>query len=279
MLTSYKKGVYDMDLLAHSENILDLLDQGILNYDLKKSAEHKPKTNHYIGDWGTMIDSNYVGNCIRKQVYQWWDIKPTNVEPKRKYSPAVGSLIGDFIPFIYSNFSALKKVETEVEVLVRPLKLLNPIKGRIDMLLTHQDDSVTMVELKTCHGRAINSAQFGMRKLGAKQEYINQVCFYYDHHEGRVDTVKILVFSREDFNRLEFTMGVDFEHINTKDYRCFELVEKYLSAKELPPKTYTAGKDKYPCSWCEFRTRCYDFDMDSKEPTDSIYIDQELNLA
>ena len=267
-----------MDLIAHSKNIITVLDESILKWDQEKSASHKPKVNHYIGDWGTLTADGYVGSCLRKQVYVWWDIKPTNVEPKRKYTPAVGGLIGDFIPFLWEKYGGFKKVENEVEVLVKPLKLMNPIKGRIDTLLTHEDDSVTMIEIKTCHSRAISDKRFGMRTHGAKQEYINQVCFYKDHYQSRVDVVKIIVFSREDFNRLEFTMGVEFEPINTKDYRCFEVVETYLRDKQLPPKTYTAGKDKYPCSWCEFRTRCYDFDMESTIPTAELYISQELNL-
>lgn len=82
------------------------------------------------------------------------------------------------------------------------------------------------------------------------------------------DELVILYLSREDFNRLQFSSKgpmddtkygkapSNFEILQMNDYRCFFALESYLEKKQLPPKTFKDGYDKWPCSWCWYRDQC-----------------------
>jgi hypothetical protein len=251
-------------------DIISYLESAVMMDSARRQKEHFPKLRHYAGDFGTLIEGEYEGQCLRKQVYNWWGLKPTNVEAKRLFAPRVGMLLEkQFIEWL-RMFPDQLALATQATVFAKPPELEFPIKGRIDLIVYDKaTEKRTMYEIKTVHAKAMNNRKFGMKYNGPKTSYILQLSFYKDHFRNvPIDEYKILVFSREDFNRREFTMGEDFHPINTMDYRCFQVVEKYLKAKELPPKTFPASIEKYPCAWCDFRTRCWEFDMDSRNAVD-----------
>lgn len=247
-----------MENVTH--DIIEIMDAQILERAKKKRAEHQPKRSHYIGDYSTIYDGEFIGTCLREQVYEWWGIEPTNLEAKRAYAPAVGELLEDFIAELIKGDERVKNIDRQVEVEIKPPSLSLPIHGRADFVVTFADNYRIMYELKTVHARAMNNRKFGMKYVGAKKNYILQLSMYREYHpEPKCDEYQILVFSREDFNRMLFKGGQDFEFIPVTDFAYFQKVEEYLKKKQLPPRIQD-DPDSYPCSWCKYRLRCYEVD-------------------
>jgi len=243
-----------------THDIIEILDDQIVKWSKERAEEHKPKKSHYIGDYSTDYNGEFLGTCLREQVYDWWCIEPTNIEPKRLYAPAMGELLESFIVKLIKRDERVKQIDTQVEVEIRPPSLSLPIHGRADFVVTFADDYRVMYELKTVHARALNNRKFGMKYAGVKKPYVLQLSLYREYHtEPKCDEYNILVFSREDFNRMVFKGGEDFEFIPVTDFKYFELVEKYLKEKKLPPRIQN-DIDSYPCSWCKYRLRCYEVD-------------------
>ncbi len=79
----------------------------------------------------------------------------------------------------------------------------------------------------------------------------------------------IYCLARDDFYRMQFSThgshetgyrGVaptHYEPLPMNDIRGFKLLERYLAEKKLPPRTFKNGIAKYPCSYCNYRIRCY----------------------
>ena len=243
-----------------THDIIEILDDQIVKRADERAKEHQPKKSHYIGDYSTVVDGEFIGTCLRQQVYDWWGVKPTNVEPKRLYAPAVGELLESFIVDLIKRDERVKNVETQVEVEIKPPSLSLPIHGRADFIVTFTDGYRIMYELKTVHARALNNRKFGMKYNGVKKNYVLQLSLYKEYNtEPRCDEYDILVFSREDFNRMVFKGGEDFQFIPVNDFKYFEIVEKYLKEKKLPPRIQE-DIDSYPCNWCKYRLRCYEVD-------------------
>ena len=247
-----------------NHDIIEVLDDQIIKWDKEKSAAHRPKKSHYVGDFSTDYNGEFTGTCLRQQVYNWWGVEPTNIEAKRKYAPAMGTLIEGFLVSLIKREveekGRVKTIDTQVEVKITPPTLSFPIHGRADFVVTWTDGYTTMYELKTVHGRAISNRKFGMKYAGPKKSYILQLSMYREYHpEPKCDEYQILVFSREDFNRLTFKGGEDFEFIPVTDFKYFKIVEDYLKKKVLPPRIQD-DVNSYPCSWCEYRLRCHEVD-------------------
>lgn len=259
------------DIDAKHINVFNFLDDSIVLLDMERRKDHLPKQRHYAGDWATIIDEKYEGGCIRQQFYEWIGISPTDIEPKRMYNALAGIYLEDMIASLYEKHPLIKHVNKQREIITSPKELKYDIKGKSDFILTFANDRRTMIELKTTHSRAIKDRRFGMKYHGPKLPYRMQISHYKQHDTEQYDEYVIAVFSREDFNRLSWVMGEDFDEINTMDYRCYEVVERYLEKGQLPPKSYNESIDKYPCSWCKFRTRCWEYDRDLDK-----YVEEEL---
>ena len=133
-----------------------------------------------------------------------------------------------------------------------------------------------MAEIKSTHSRGISGKfwngprkgeRYGVKHEGPKLGHRMQLSFYKQYFPLEVGQYTIIYFSREDFYRLEFTMGETddvkgrtFTEIPVDDFRFEQTIEKYVEQGILPKRTHDVGRDTYPCSWCRYRTRCYGAD-------------------
>lgn len=186
------------------------------------------------------------------------------------------------------------------EGLRHPVKGKIDIILRFKVPYQGQENQVVIIECKSTHTRGITNKAFGVKYAGAKPDHIVQLAYYwqfadapfgpylfwldkqielsrgdertvqyYEREKRKVASrpgtvnatqVAFMYVSREDFFRLKFVGGEDFQLPNI-NFACFVALEKYLEGGErygmIPKRTYKKGLEEYPCSWCGHRTRCW----------------------
>jgi len=165
-------------------------------------------------------------------------------EPDAPRSDSPSALLGDAI---HAHLEALLKeafpgrVETEVRVVG------GAISGRIDALLTDENDALTVVDIKTVSAREWASRS----KL---EEYVDQISVYAALTDAQTGVV--LLVNRDTGEMEEIRFDVDRT-------RAEALLDKARRLQALARDGYIAEATAWgteECRWCPFRKRCEPLD-------------------
>jgi len=165
-------------------------------------------------------------------------------EPDAPRSDSPSALLGDAI---HAHLEALLKeafpgrVETEVRVVG------GAISGRIDALLIEEDNTLTVIDIKT-----VSAKEWASRsKL---EEYVDQISVYAALVEAQTGVV--LLVNRDTGEMEELRFAVDHA-------RAEALLYKALRLQSLALEGYIAEATAWgteECRWCPFRKRCESLD-------------------
>lgn len=193
-----------------------------------------------------------LGGCVRAHWYS-----ANNVPPSEPFTAdtlrifAMGNAVGDFLQ------SVLKEKygdRIEFEVPVESYK--DNFSGNIDAVLQLEKDSLAILEFKS-----IKSGGF-VRLKEAKPEHATQVASYARYlgeayGEAGVDMLMeawVVYVCKDSFEVAEFP--VDIEEWGDKAQRVLNVLNYYGDRK--PPAFPDVARRKWPCGWCNWRTRCLD---------------------
>jgi predicted RecB family nuclease len=130
----------------------------------------------------------------------------------------------------------------------------NNFSGNIDGLLRVGDNHIAVLEFKSIkHG--------GFTKLKkAKPEHATQVASYAQRvgqtlaDEGITAQVEawVIYVDKDNYDLVEFP--VDIDEWGGKATRILNVLNYY--GDRIPPRFPDAGRRKWPCGWCNWRTEC-----------------------
>ena len=165
-------------------------------------------------------------------------------EPDAPRSDNPSALIGDAI---HVHLEALLveafpgRVETEVRV------VSGAVSGRIDALLTDENDALTVVDIKT-----VSAKEWAMRSK--IEEYIDQISVYAALTDAQTGVV--LLVNRDTGEMEEMRFEIDRA-------RAEALLDKAQRLQSLALEGYIAEATAWgteECRWCPFRKRCEPLD-------------------
>jgi len=165
-------------------------------------------------------------------------------EPDAPRTDSPSALIGDAI---HAHLEALLveafpgRVETEVRV------MSGAISGRIDALLVEDDNTLTVIDIKT-----VSAKEWASRSK--IEEYVDQISVYAALVE--VQTCVVLLVNRDTGEMEELRFEIDRA-------RAEALLYKALRLQSLALEGYIAEATAWgteECRWCPFRKRCEPLD-------------------
>lgn len=236
--------------------LIDKLDEGIVLLYWDGWKAHHPRKSHYVTELSMPQGKGKppLGRCIREQWYNWMEIKPTDLDPTRILFKMVGGILHDHL-FKACWERAGVQLDDEVPIEVKKRNLKYPIHGKMDYQMELQGPRV--VEVKTTQGRGITNKAFGIKYNGPKIEHQLQLAWYYDHCGMEVEA-DFVYFGRDNFYRMDFPWE-DVENHPWKNkwpkaYARWRDLETFVEQKLIPPMDFDG--ENYPCSWCEWQSRC-----------------------
>ena len=185
------------------------------------------------------VYASEISGCDRRITFGLLGCEP---DAPRADSPS--ALIGDAI---HAHLEALLveafpgRVETEVRV------VSGAISGRIDALLVEDDNTLTVIDIKTVSAREWASRS----KI---EEYVDQISVYAALVEAQTGVV--LLVNRDTGEMEELRFAVDRA-------RAEALLYKALRLQSLALEGYIAEATAWgteECRWCPFRKRCESLD-------------------
>jgi CRISPR/Cas system-associated exonuclease Cas4 (RecB family) len=165
-------------------------------------------------------------------------------EPDAPRSDSPSALIGDAI---HAHLEALLveafpgRVETEVRV------VSGAISGRIDALLIEEDNTLTVIDIKT-----VSAREWALRSK--IEEYVDQISVYAALTDAQTGVV--LLVNRDTGEMEEMRFEIDRA-------RAEALLYKALRLQSLVQEGYIAEATAWgteECRWCPFRKRCEPLD-------------------
>jgi len=165
-------------------------------------------------------------------------------EPDAPRSDSPSALLGDAI---HAHLEALLmeafpgRVETEVRV------VSGAVSGRIDALLIEDDNTLTVVDIKTVSAREWASRS----KI---EEYVDQISVYAALVEAQ--TGVILLVNRDTGEMEELRFVIDRARAEALLYKALRLQSLALDGYIAEAKAW--GTEE--CRWCPFRKRCEPLD-------------------
>lgn len=191
-----------------------------------------------------------LGGCIRAHWYSANGVSPTEpFTPETLRVFAMGNAVGDFLQTVLKERYG-DAIDFEVPVDDPE----NNFSGNIDALLRVSEDHLAVLEFKSIkHG--------GFTKLKkAKPEHATQVASYawrvgQEHADHDVEvTVEawVIYVDKDNYDLVEFP--VDIDEWGGKANRILNVLNYY--GDRIPPRFPDAGRRKWPCGWCNWRTEC-----------------------
>jgi CRISPR/Cas system-associated exonuclease Cas4 (RecB family) len=185
------------------------------------------------------VYASEISNCDRRITFALLGCEP---DAPRGDSPS--ALLGDAI---HAHLEALLKeafpgrVETEVRV------MSGAVSGRIDALLTDENDALTVVDIKTVSAREWASRS----KL---EEYVDQISVYAALTDAQTGVV--LLVNRDTGEMEEMRFEIDRARAEALLYKALRLQSLALDGYIAEAKAW--GTEE--CRWCPFRKRCEPLD-------------------
>ena len=136
------------------------------------------------------------------------------------------------------------RVETEVRV------VSGAVSGRIDALLLEDDDTLTVIDIKT-----VSAREWTMRSK--IEEYIDQICVYAALVVAQKGVV--LLVNRDTGEMEELRFAVDRARAEALLYKALRLQSLAFDGRIAEATAW--GTEE--CRWCPFRKRCEPLDKTS----------------
>jgi len=165
-------------------------------------------------------------------------------EPDAPRSDSPSALLGDAI---HAHLEALLmeafpgRVETEVRV------VSGAVSGRIDALLIEEDNTLTVIDIKT-----VSAKEWASRSK--TEEYIDQISVYAALVEAQTGVV--LLVNRDTGEMEEMRFEIDRARAEALLYKALRLQSLALEGYIAEAKAW--GTEE--CRWCPFRKRCEPLD-------------------
>jgi len=165
-------------------------------------------------------------------------------EPDAPRSDSPSALLGDAI---HAHLEALLmeafpgRVETEVRV------VSGAVSGRIDALLIEEDNTLTVIDIKT-----VSAKEWASRSK--TEEYIDQISVYAALVEAQTGVV--LLVNRDTGEMEELRFVIDRARAEALLYKALRLQSLALDGYIAEAKAW--GTEE--CRWCPFRKRCEPLD-------------------
>jgi len=165
-------------------------------------------------------------------------------EPDAPRADSPSALIGDAI---HAHLEALLveafpgRVETEVRVVG------GAISGRIDALLVEDDNTLTVIDIKT-----VSAKEWATRSK--IEEYVDQISVYAALVEAQTGVV--LLVNRDTGEMEELRFAVDRARAEALLYKALRL--QSLALEGYIAEAVAWGTEE--CRWCPFRKRCESLD-------------------
>jgi len=188
------------------------------------------------------VYASEISACDRRITFGLLGCEP---DAPREDSPS--ALIGDAI---HAHLEALLeeafpgRVETEVRVVG------GAVSGRIDALLMEDDDTLTVVDIKT-----VSAREWATRSK--IEEYIDQISVYAALVEAQTGVV--LLVNRDTGEMEEMRFAIDRARAEALLYKALRLQSLALDGYIAEAKAW--GTDE--CRRCPFRKRCESLDKTS----------------
>jgi CRISPR/Cas system-associated exonuclease Cas4 (RecB family) len=165
-------------------------------------------------------------------------------EPDAPRADSPSALIGDAI---HAHLEALLveafpgRVETEVRV------MSGAISGRIDALLVEDDNTLTVIDIKT-----VSAKEWATRSK--IEEYVDQISVYAALVEAQTGVV--LLVNRDTGEMEELRFEIDRARAEALLYKALRL--QSLALEGYIAEAVAWGTEE--CRWCPFRKRCESLD-------------------
>jgi len=165
-------------------------------------------------------------------------------EPDAPRSDSPSALLGDAI---HAHLEALLKeafpgrVETEVRV------MSGAVSGRIDALLTDENDALTVVDIKT-----VSAKEWASRSK--IEEYVDQISVYAALTDAQTGVV--LLVNRDTGEMEELRFEIDRARAEALLYKALRLQSLAFDGRIAEAVAW--GTEE--CRWCPFRKRCEPLD-------------------
>jgi len=185
------------------------------------------------------VYASEISNCDRRITFALLGCEP---DAPRSDSPS--ALLGDAI---HAHLEALLveafpgRVETEVRV------MSGAVSGRIDALLIEDDNTLTVIDIKT-----VSAKEWASRsKL---EEYVDQIGVYAALTDAQTGVV--LLVNRDTGEMEEMRFEIDRARAEALLYKALRLQSLALDGYIAEAKAW--GTEE--CRWCPFRKRCEPLD-------------------
>jgi len=185
------------------------------------------------------VYASEISGCDRRITFGLLGCEP---DAPRADSPS--ALIGDAI---HSHLEALLveafpgRVETEVRV------MSGAISGRIDALLVEDDNTLTVIDIKT-----VSAKEWATRSK--MNEYVDQISVYAALVEAQTGVV--LLVNRDTGEMEELRFEIDRARAEALLYKALRL--QSLALEGYIAEAVAWGTEE--CRWCPFRKRCEPLD-------------------
>ena len=185
------------------------------------------------------VYASEISNCDRRITFGLLGCEP---DAPRSDSPS--ALLGDAI---HAHLEALLmeafpgRVETEVRV------VSGAVSGRIDALLIEDDNTLTVIDIKTVSAREWASRS----KL---EEYVDQISVYAALTDAQTGVV--LLVNRDTGEMEEMRFEIDCARAEALLYKALRL--QSLALEGYVAEAVAWGTEE--CRWCPFRKRCEPLD-------------------
>lgn len=191
-----------------------------------------------------------LGGCMRAHWYS-----ANGVPPSEPFTPetlrvfAMGNAVGNFLQDV------LKEKYGDAIRFEVPIELeKDNFSGNIDALITHPDDQYSVLEFKS-----IKNGGF-VRLKEAKPEHATQVASYAMALKQAADAAGeafdadawVIYVNKDNYDLAEFE--VDIPTWSDKAQRVLDVLNYY--GDRIPPRFPDAARRKWPCGWCNWRTKC-----------------------
>lgn len=191
-----------------------------------------------------------LGGCIRAHWYSANGVPPSEPftdDTLRVFAMgnAVGNFLVDALTEAYGD-----RIQFEVPVVSDE----EDFSGNVDALL-QLEDGLAVLEFKSIkHGGFV-------RLNGPKPEHATQVASYArlfqrDYEAAGLDAffveAWVIYVDKDNYDMLEFQ--VDVERWGRRAERVLKVLNSY--GDRIPPRFPDADKRKWPCGWCNWRTKC-----------------------
>jgi hypothetical protein len=245
-----------------------------------------------------------MGKCLRAAYYEKTGEKKTEKSSDQLELMAyMGNMIEDGL------IDMLKNMGLWVANNVKWYNEERDVSGEIDVIIKSSEDSKDLynVECKSCSGYHINKEVFGYMSGRApnkrfiqgrpKIKHLMQAALYCDATKGKCKGTILIYFSRDESRMKEFEITTDEKGLVYVDgivdprftlgdvYDSYEVLDRFLDSKRLPPKDYRPyytdkmveqlfedgkiteknkkehldGTSPYmdeECDYCSYRTKC-----------------------